>query len=394
MKIIEIFQDTQPISYTGFFTHTSAWLFSSFSDVIYPNPNFNQFASKPITIYCIHGTADRVSSFTKIATRMLNSLPSNIAAIRLVSFNQRGLGKGIESYAQQLANKIKENGDKTVILLGHSRGGLVAAYFAEYLAEKESIAVQSVMAICTPFKGSDAAIFPLTWFSESIKQMERNSPFLNDLVEKMQHSKINYYYFSARNDGLVTSESTWVKKEAILLERHGHVSIMSSNKLIVYLKNYINDLSKSFSQNNNEDETLANICYKIDEQVEKIKNRRHLKSSLEKQRAFINLKIKLWERFNHIVHHYPEAQTIGEFIQAFLKDDVLSLNTTCYAIFNEPLNYPFSFLHSNKSDSMNFLESLLKQYQLTLLPPFKTTLQLESAPSTLTNEEMSPILQA
>ncbi|MDX1900811.1 MAG: alpha/beta hydrolase [Gammaproteobacteria bacterium] len=210
---------------------------SSPYDVIYQNPNYANH--EKVTIYCVHGTADRSSAFTLIAERLLDKLPNVVASIHLVSFKNRGKGKGIEVFAKQLQEKIRANKDQDIILMGHSRGGLVVSYFAEYFAAEIHANVHGVVAICSPFGGSDLAIAPLSWLSDSVKQMESESEFLNNLRKDITHSNINYYFVAAEKDSLVSMDQSFVKKDSASLtifDRHGHLSIMSSWRLVEHIQ--------------------------------------------------------------------------------------------------------------------------------------------------------------
>lgn len=379
MDLIKIVQRNQPNSYVGFITHSFAWVFSSFSDVLYPNPRFNKFANEGVVIYCIHGTADRVSSFNKVATEMLKDLPSNISAIRLISFNQRGLGKGIQYFAEELSKKIKKNGDKNIILMGHSRGGLVAAYFTEFLAKAQDVTVHAVVSICSPFRGSDVATAPLTWFSKSVQQMRRDSEFLNELGKEIRHTHAKYYYYAAGCDGLVTSESASLGPNPVMFDEEGHLSVMRNSACIAYFKNNIKELSQSLANTETDIAILANICYRIDEQVKNIKSRSHLKSSLAKERALVELKLMLEEKYTNKCNHYPDAKTVGDFFKYFLSDKTLNIqsNVTQGDILNTHLNTPFSMLSFGKSNTETFIESMLKFYNDIPLPSLAEECLLE-----------------
>jgi len=225
------------------FTHVFSWIATTGGDYCYKNPNFS--GDEDIAIYCIHGTADRSASFQRMAERLLEKdLPSNISSINLVSFESRYQGKGIAFFAKQLADKIKANGHKKVILMGHSRGGLVIAHFAQYLAKEYDIEVVLVLSICAPFGGSHLAMQPLSFFSTSIDQMQIESDYLKNLNTSIEESAVCPYVFvGAEKDAIVTSDYAFVptyvdhnKGSLLILDRHGHLSIMSSHRLVDFFK--------------------------------------------------------------------------------------------------------------------------------------------------------------
>lgn len=255
--------------------HVGMWIASS--PKVYQNPRFtapesNPELSKGVAIYCVHGTADKSSSFSLIANRILSSLPSLISSVHLVAFGRRVLGESVENFAEQLKKQILANGDKHVILMGHSRGGLVVAYMAEYLAKEAGIQVEAVVGISSPFEGSPLVTWPLTEFSSSVKEMKVESSFLKALSEKIDHSAAKYFYFASDNDPIVPVHSSFrgqhryrsmiddkggqvnivppmepgmcddSRPALVKLDFHDHLSIMSSHRLVHYLQGFIDDV--------------------------------------------------------------------------------------------------------------------------------------------------------
>lgn len=238
--IVDFIKKNQPVSFTGMFAHTYYWITSSSGDYICPNPAFKLTDTDAVGIYCVHGTFDQSQSFSRITERLLQrGLPEHISSVHLVAFNGRYQGNGVEHFAEQLLAKIKENGHKKVVLLGHSRGGLVNAFFAEYLAEKHNIAVDIIISLGTPFYGSYLALRPLSLFSTSVRQMELGSVFLQTLTKKIIESRKQYYFFVAGDDYVVSAGCSHIpdyvcKNPAALitLGRHGHLSMVSSHELV------------------------------------------------------------------------------------------------------------------------------------------------------------------
>lgn len=250
-------KENQPVSTTGVIAQTYYWLKTVGSgDLVYHNPRFkppktsDPALRKGITIICTYGTFAQPGSFSQVAERLIDEgLPEIVSSIHLVSFDHRYQGKGIRFFARQLKDKIKENKYERVILIGHSRGCIINTYAAERYAEKEGIKFELVINLCGPFSGSHLAMRPLSWFSTSVLQMEINSDFLKELAEKVTKSTINYYFFAAENDAIVLPQSAFVpgyveKKpdSFITLDRHGHLSIMSSHRLVSRIHAYISEV--------------------------------------------------------------------------------------------------------------------------------------------------------
>ena len=248
---------------TGALRHSLGWLFSPMVDIVTPNPNYQQDPDgkkKGTAIYCVHGTADRSIAFSHITKGLLPNLPKQISHIHQLSFKGRGRGNNIPYFADQLIEKIIANGDEDVILMGHSRGGLIAAYASEKLAHAKKINVKAVVPICSPFQGSPRAIAPLSWISDSVLQMQPGSEFLAELNQFVDEShpellnrssaeqermRAQYLFFVAENDLLVGHDSSFVHRNnatVVPMEGHGHLSIMTSNRIVNFLQNFFKRL--------------------------------------------------------------------------------------------------------------------------------------------------------
>ena len=228
------------ISVTGAVLHCTNW-FTAGSTI--QNPKYDPDTEEPVSIYCVHGTADSAGAFTKVANRLLGDLPANVKCIHLLDFDNRFHNNSNEAYANQLKEKIMTNGDKKVILMGHSRGAVIATLFSVRLAEKHQIEVVApVICIAGPFKGSYAAVWPLTWLSTSVEQMKRDCEFLQELSKDMQASSVRFHFFGATQDRIVLS-GTWFPyyveandPVCTLFDRHGHLGVLSSHRMVAKIK--------------------------------------------------------------------------------------------------------------------------------------------------------------
>jgi len=64
----------------------------------------------------------------------------------------------LEAHAEELAGLITEHVRDTVVLIAHSRGGLVAARAAQILGAKRSVRVAGLLTLGTPFAGTPLAL--------------------------------------------------------------------------------------------------------------------------------------------------------------------------------------------------------------------------------------------
>lgn len=145
--------------------------------------------------------------------------------------------KNIERHAKIVANKIEEIKEKTgsnqVILIGHSRGGLVASYYAEYLAEKESIA--KIITLGTPFNGTTTTVFG---YGLPVKELTPHAENLAKLNELITNSSINYYHIASKLDNVILPWHSACpfkhqnKDNVLILEDHSHVQLLISPKVI------------------------------------------------------------------------------------------------------------------------------------------------------------------
>lgn len=244
-EVKEVIQAYQPVHLTGAALHIIPWITASFYKSTLLNAQFINHELKKeevstfprgIAIYCIHGTADLPSSFSKLASRMLKHLPEEISAIYFVSFEGRGTGLSIPAFAMQLIKKIESNKDSDIFLIGHSRGGIIAKETAITLAQNTDIKVHGIVTIASPLKGSYLATKPLTFFSKSVKQMEMGSEYLTALEEKSKLLSLHQCSISAEKDSVVSPDACHTEGSLVRqFDRHGHLSIMSSIRVAHFI---------------------------------------------------------------------------------------------------------------------------------------------------------------
>lgn len=254
---INVLQDNYPVRITKILSHSANWLFSSATNYIFPNPHFNPLNDKKTTVYCIHGTADYPGSLRPLANLLIETeLSDSIEQVILLNFPERFTGKSIEFFAEHLLNDIKQRDIKNVILIGHSRGGLINPYLAENL-ELNDLTIEAIFSYGTPYSGSEHASNPLSFFSTSVKEMKVNSHFLEKLRQQIVASTTPYFFIAAPKDKIVTTQSAIIteycqehsSRALILQQPEGHLSMLSSPEAINYIKQSLAELPQSMASN-------------------------------------------------------------------------------------------------------------------------------------------------
>jgi pimeloyl-ACP methyl ester carboxylesterase len=392
---------------SGAFMHSMQYFLASSKDVVMQNPNFknpalHNPAADPngIAMYCVHGTADLNGSFRKLAYGLLDSackpkLSDTISGIHLLSFRQRGRGKSIKFFAEDLRAKININGHKHVTLMGHSRGGLVAAYYAEHFAALDGVTVHGAVLINSPVRGAMLAMRPLSYISESVREMETNSQFTNALSARIikANKQKKYYFVASRNDSIVHPEFSYLKENCHSLyldPNHGHLSVMRSTRLIGHLASCINAMADRFFKSfavpadsvalspeeraselarKPKPQTLrmihSTLFYEIDEELERLKKEMHLFSCSAKKRALTQLQKSIAVR---LAVTPIGAASFGDVIVQALQEVELKSGRQLHDLIVEPLNGIFSLLKSTPPQSRTFLVNLIRKYNSIPIP--------------------------
>lgn len=369
------------VSIRGAIAHSLSWTQGTFEDMILPNPFFELTEDSPIeyTIYCIHGTADRSSAFMYMMSNLLadeggrNLLPKCVSKIYLVAFNDRFQGSSIEDFSEQLKYKIIKNRDQHVILAGHSRGGLVAAHFAQFLAKLFGIFAHAVLGFSSPWNGSPWALALLAAFSTSVAQMRSDSDFLIELRKSILSSEEDikkYFYFGAAEDSLVPVEESFIKEQAhsvILLEDEGHLSMMNSDKILTYVSDCLHSVTARRFTHVAEKPPIKAASLEIEAAIYQLSHRYHIWSSTPKLKTLSDLKGHLDEMGeDRRGELFPEAETIGDFISMYL--DTIDTNTD--RSLREIVAYQLNnlFFSVTQSKTIQCLDEIIAHYKTTPLP--------------------------
>jgi len=373
------------VSIRGAIVHSVvSWPQGKSEDTVLMNPFFDPSSPIAYSIYCIHGTGDRSFAFYTLNAQLradqgnaTNLLPKSVKKIHLLAFDGRYQGSSIEYFATQAKHKIIRNRDTHIIFDAHSRGTLVAAYFTQFMAEEIGVTVHAVIAICGPLYGSPLAIAPLTAVSTSVAQMHADSEFLIKLRKSITSSEENskkYYYFAVENDSIVPTEHSFIKQDGstiVLLPHHGHLSVLQSPELVVYVGDCLHQIVSRPVSRIIEKNPIESVCLEIETELFALTNRYHLFSNEGKLRVLTHLKDYLYEMCsgNRGVH-FPEAKTIGEFIRMYL--DTYDENTGLLFsdIIKQQLN-PSMALHfftATPPRSSQYINNLIEFYDTAQLP--------------------------
>lgn len=411
----------QPVSWTGAGIHAVSWLFSKSSNYEFESKKqtsfnttniFNSFPNNDINILneytslhhnesgnspnddtrieiekeyknkntlsgdieiiCVHGTMDRAHAFKSVAKKILNSedLSPSIKGVTLLSFTDRLNRIGNTDYAVQMFNNkefVEKVKNKKIYLAGHSRGVIIIFIFAVLFAEKLGIDIQGFFDLGGPIYGSPLAK-KVKGLSTSIDEMQEDSEFLKQLIPKVIELNKPHYFYAAEYDAFVPLKSCYIRewcKNLVLLRRHGHLSMLSSDRLVKHMLRVLNgdDMSVSAAT------ALEDIKTFIEEDL---KMRWHAKSTdpkvfiLEKLRYYLKATITEY----YLKEPYPNVKTVGAFIDAFMHDKtILESKALPIDVLNVHLNYIFRF--SKNTASHTFVTWLIDKYQDTPLERVK-----------------------
>ncbi len=147
------------------------------------------------------------------------------------------LGKpfsSIREYAKKVEEKVAHiqnaTGKNDLILVGHSMGGIVAAYYALKLAKKTN--VKAVLTMGSPFHGTKVAKIA---FGECAHEMAPSSILLNEIAEERRRKpNIPFYCIATSLDHIVVPPSSALMGEdphnEIVLDSCGHSSLLFSKE--------------------------------------------------------------------------------------------------------------------------------------------------------------------
>lgn len=151
------------------------------------------------------------------------------------SLNLGGPFERIEVFAERVARKAArieaETGIKELVLIGHSMGGLVSAYYTEHLAPEGK--VTDVIALGSPLNGT---LLGALGHAITAIQMTTGSPLTRDLTARMAaNPRVRYYQVASTLDNMILpARAALVGDNAErqrMLDDHGHVMLIFSRRV-------------------------------------------------------------------------------------------------------------------------------------------------------------------
>lgn len=136
-----------------------------------------------VPILLVHGYMHNSSAWLYLRKRLLKAGFGPIYTINLGCPLQ-----SIEKYAERVKEKAqiiaRQTGNKNLILIGHSMGGLVSSYYATTLAPENT--VKGIITMGSPLQGTKLSVMA---YGRCIEQMRYRSQFVKDLNHKMEDAE-------------------------------------------------------------------------------------------------------------------------------------------------------------------------------------------------------------
>ncbi len=151
-------------------------------------------------------------------TNLFKWLKENKLDARIFHFGLQT--RKVDFYVNHLEKEIaKTHGNKKIILLGFSMGGLIAVQYAKNHNWKN---IEKIITFATPFKGSKKA--SVYKFFGATYDMSPNSSFLKD-IQKMKVPDNKLICVSGKTDDLVDNSGTFLQgSRHVILNVDGHTN--------------------------------------------------------------------------------------------------------------------------------------------------------------------------
>ena len=216
-----------------------------------------------IPILLLHGSGYNESEWLigQLWLQQSSSSPQRVYTLNYAGYFGNRKQDGVASYAlgpvREKVRQIQaETGALEVKLVGHSLGGLIASYYAEYVAEIDGVQVPLVITIGTPWRGTPRVdqLFVAATRPQRYTDMAPGSALLVDLlfrieisisgVDKRTTTSRRYVCIGSPDDLFVPGQCwklpdsyPWVQTHAI--SGLGHYSLIASPSVWRIVCNYV-----------------------------------------------------------------------------------------------------------------------------------------------------------
>jgi pimeloyl-ACP methyl ester carboxylesterase len=155
-----------------------------------------------------------------------------------------GTGRSIDTYAQEVREKVREIQEETkrtdLVLIGHSKGGLVSAHFATQYAREIGSQVTDVITIGSPLAGTPAAHFGL---GLDASEMRLESPFHQSLRERIaKAAATRFFHIASTADPVVPLSSALMGnhfERQMFVKDLGHVALLLSSRVVGQIRKWL-----------------------------------------------------------------------------------------------------------------------------------------------------------
>jgi len=218
---------------------------------LYPNRTTSSLSASSViplpprkTLVLIHGSGFNAWEYV-IGVQYLHKYYSTaISSILTIDYDYVPYSShGIECFATScllpvIQNEHKKYGTKDYIIIGHSLGGLIGAYYTELLSEKEGVNIEMVITIATPWRPPPVLDFVQKYtkykHGPRYKEMAHTVPLIPNLIEtikkSMKNNKRKYHCVASLGDHLVRPGQFEMNDVSsnIIYKVAGHYSIIAS----------------------------------------------------------------------------------------------------------------------------------------------------------------------
>ncbi len=180
-------------------------------------------------IILVHGHTGHKTNFNILRDYLEKA---HIGPIHVIQFEDPWIS--IEAHAKELQKKIKEvivlHRTNKIRLLGASRGGIVVAYYTEYLAQKDLVDITTVITLAAPLDGTKIANLLLST-RLAPEDLGYKSPKVCALKKRILANKTTTYFtIGTRTDYVVVPHNSAFL--GIDKTRELHVSGYSHNSIL------------------------------------------------------------------------------------------------------------------------------------------------------------------